>query len=125
MTEISGTIPNTYQGTKERVRRLVPSQLTRDSYDKPRLAKKFYAIVASAMILGLALDYAGFNAVKMLFWSAVLNGVLAPPLIVLVVLLISSKTVMGKRVNPPVLKWLGWATAVIMAVAAVAMFATM
>jgi NRAMP (natural resistance-associated macrophage protein)-like metal ion transporter len=93
--------------------------------DKPRLAKKFYAIVASSMILGLVFNYAGFNAVKMLFWSAVLNGVLAPPLIVLVVLLTSSKKVMGDRVNPPLLKWLGWATAAVMAVAAVAMFATM
>jgi NRAMP (natural resistance-associated macrophage protein)-like metal ion transporter len=92
---------------------------------RPRLAKKFYAIVASAMILGLSLDYAGFNAVKMLFWSAVLNGVLAPPLIVLVVLLTSSRKVMGDRVNPPLLKWLGWAVAVVMAVAAIAMFATM
>jgi Mn2+/Fe2+ NRAMP family transporter len=61
----------------------------------------------------------------MLFWSAVLNGVLAPPLIVLVVLLTSNKKVMGKRINPPLLKWLGWATAVIMAVAALAMFVTM
>jgi len=93
--------------------------------DRPRLAKKFYAIVAASMILGLALDYAGFNAVKMLFWSAVLNGVLAPPLIVLVVLLTSNKKVMGDRVNPPLLKWLGWATAVVMAVAAVALFVTM
>jgi len=93
--------------------------------ERPRLAKKFYAIVASAMILGLALDYAGFNAVKMLFWSAVLNGVLAPPLIVLVVLLTSNRKVMGDRVNPPLLKWLGWATAGVMAVAAVAMFVTM
>ena len=41
------------------------------------------------MVLGLALDFVGFNAVKMLFYSAVLNGVLAPPLIVLVVLLTS------------------------------------
>lgn len=93
--------------------------------DKPRLAKKFYAIVASSMILGLALDYAGFNAVRMLFWSAVLNGVLAPPLVGLVVLLTSSKKVMGDRVNPPLLKWLGWATAAVMAIAAVAMFVTM
>jgi NRAMP (natural resistance-associated macrophage protein)-like metal ion transporter len=92
---------------------------------RPRLAKKFYAIVASAMVLGLALDYAGFNAVKMLFWSAVLNGVLAPPLIILVVLLTSSRKVMGDRVNPPLLKWLGWTTAAVMTLAAVAMFATM
>ena len=93
--------------------------------DRPRLAKKFYAIVAASMILGLALDYAGFNAVKMLFWSAVLNGVLAPPLIVLVVILTSNKKVMGDRVNPPLLKWLGWATAAVMAAAAVAMFVTL
>ena len=77
------------------------------------------------MIIGLILNYAGFNAVKMLFWAAVLNGVLAPPLIVLVVLLTCSKKIMGNRTNPPVLKWLGWATAVIMAVAAIAMFVTM
>jgi Mn2+/Fe2+ NRAMP family transporter len=51
--------------------------------------------------------------------------VLAPPLIVLVVLLTSSKKVMGDRVNPPLLKWLGWATAAVMAIAAVALFVTM
>lgn len=93
--------------------------------DKPRLAKKFYAVVAVSMLLGLSLNYAGIHAVKMLFLAAVTNGVLAPPLIVLVVLLTGNKKVMGKRVNPPVLKWLGWATAAIMAAAAIAMFATM
>jgi len=93
--------------------------------DRPPLAKKFYAVIAAAMLLGLALDYLGIDAVKMLFWSAVLNGVLAAPLIVLVVLLTSSKKIMGKRVNSPILKILGWATAVIMAAAAIAMFVTM
>lgn len=93
--------------------------------DKPQLAKKFYAVVAVAMLLGLSLNYAGIHAVKMLFLAAVLNGVLAPPLIVLVVLLTSNKKVMGKRVNTRVLTWLGWATAAIMTVAAIGMFATM
>jgi NRAMP (natural resistance-associated macrophage protein)-like metal ion transporter len=91
---------------------------------RPRWAPKFYAVLGLSLLLGMALNFAGFNAVKMLFWSAVLNGVLAPPLIVLVVLLTSSKKVMGKRANPPLLKWLGWATAVIMALASVAMFFT-
>jgi Mn2+/Fe2+ NRAMP family transporter len=91
--------------------------------DKPRLAPKFYAVLTVSMTLGLALNYVGLNAVKMLFWSAVLNGVLAPPLIVLVVLLTSDRKVMGERVNPPLLKWLGWwAAALIMAAAAVTMF---
>jgi NRAMP (natural resistance-associated macrophage protein)-like metal ion transporter len=88
---------------------------------RPRLAPKFYTVLGLSVLLGLALNFARFNAVRMLFWSAVLNGVLAPPLIVLVVLLTSNKKVMGKRVNSPLLKWLGWATALIMALASVAM----
>lgn len=92
---------------------------------RPPLAKKFYAVIAAAMLLGLALDYLRIDAVKMLFWSAVLNGVLAAPLIVIVVLLTSSKKIMGKHVNSTILKIFGWATAAIMAAAAIAMFVTM
>jgi Mn2+/Fe2+ NRAMP family transporter len=91
---------------------------------RPRFAPKFYAVMGVSMALGLALDFAGFNAVKMLFWSAVLNGVLAPPLIVLVLLLTSNRTIMGEHVNTPLLKWLGWATAVIMTVATILMVIT-
>ena len=93
--------------------------------DRPRLSRKFYAVVAVSMVLGLVLDFVGFNAVKMLFYSAVLNGVLAPPLVVLVVLLTSKPEVMGTRVSSRPLRYLGWATAAIMAAAAVGMFATM
>ena len=89
---------------------------------RPRLAPKFYGVLATAMALGLGLDYAGLNAVKMLFWSAVANGVLAPPLVVLLVLLTTDKKVMGDCINPPLLRWLGWAAAVVMSAAAVAMF---
>ncbi len=92
--------------------------------DKPRSARKFYAVMAVAMALGLALDYLGFNAVKMLFWSAVINGLLAPPLILLVILLTSSHKVMGKRVNPPLLRYLGWATFGVMTAAAAGMIIT-
>jgi NRAMP (natural resistance-associated macrophage protein)-like metal ion transporter len=92
--------------------------------DKPRSARKFYAVMAVAMGLGLVLNYLGFNAVKMLFWSAVINGLLAPPLILLVILLTSSQKVMGKRVNPPLLRYLGWATFGVMTAAAVGMIIT-
>uniref|UniRef100_Q01SI9 Natural resistance-associated macrophage protein n=1 Tax=Solibacter usitatus (strain Ellin6076) TaxID=234267 RepID=Q01SI9_SOLUE len=88
---------------------------------KPKLAVKFYSVLGVAMALGLALDYAGLDAVKMLFWSAVANGVLAPPLVVIVVLLTTDSSVMGEHVNSPLLKWLGWTTAVVMTAAAVAM----
>lgn len=92
--------------------------------DRPRLSRKFYAVVAVSMLLGLVLDFVGFNAVKMLFYSAVLNGVLAPPLIVIVVLLTSNPKIMGSRVSSRPLRYLGWATAVIMTVAAIGMFVT-
>ena len=88
-------------------------------------ARRFYAVVAVAMLIGLLLDFAGFNAVAMLFWCAVVNGVLAPPLIVLVLLLTSDPAVMGpERVNPRWLRTLGWTTAAVMGAAAVAMFVT-
>src|SRR5260370_6177569 len=93
--------------------------------DTPRSAPGFYSVLGIAMFLGMALDYAGFDAVPMLFWSAVVNGVLAPPLIVLVVLLTSRRKVMGDHVSSPGLRCLGWLTAVVMTLAAVAMFATM
>ena len=89
---------------------------------KPSLAPKFYGVLGAAMALGLVLDYAGLNAVRMLFWAAVANGVLAPPLIVLVVMLTNDRRIMGDRVNPPLLRWLGWTAAAVMTAAAVAMF---
>jgi NRAMP (natural resistance-associated macrophage protein)-like metal ion transporter len=92
--------------------------------DKPRSARKFYAVMGVALVLGAVLNYFGFNAVKMLFWSAVINGLLAPPLILLVILLTSRQKVMGKHVSPPLLKCLGWATFVVMTAAAVGMLVT-
>jgi NRAMP (natural resistance-associated macrophage protein)-like metal ion transporter len=89
---------------------------------RPHAARGFYAVILVAMLIGLALDFARLNAVKMLFWSAVLNGVLAPPLVVLVVLLTSDKRVMGTRTNSPLMKSLGWMCAIAMGAAAVAMF---
>lgn len=88
---------------------------------KARGAPGFYLVIAGAMVVGLALDFAGLNAVRMLFWSAVINGVLAPPLVILVVLLTSDKKVMGKRVNSRGMKVLGWICAAVMSAAALAL----
>ena len=90
----------------------------------PPVAHGFYTVIAIAMALGLGLDYAGLNAVKMLFWSAVLNGALAPPLLVIVVLLTSRADVMGEHRNGPLLRWLGWTCAGVMLIATVIMFVT-
>jgi Mn2+/Fe2+ NRAMP family transporter len=89
---------------------------------RPQRARRFYSVIAAAMILGLAFNYLGLDAVKVLFYSAVLNGVLAPPLIVLVLLLTSNPKVMGDRVNSPLLQGLGWLAFAVMAAAAIGMF---
>jgi NRAMP (natural resistance-associated macrophage protein)-like metal ion transporter len=85
---------------------------------KPSGARNFYSVIAAAMAIGLAIDYLRLDAVKMLFWSAVLNGLLAPPLILLIVLLTSDRKVMGERVNSTMQRALGWSTFAIMAAAA-------
>lgn len=92
--------------------------------DRPGISREFYGVIAVGLLLGLALDYAGFNAVSMLFWAAVLNGVLAPPLIVIVLLLTSNPKIMGSRSNPLWLAVLGWITVAVMTSASCAMFAT-
>ncbi len=74
------------------------------------------------MLVGLLMNFLGLNAVKMLFWSAVLNGVLAPPLVVLVVLPTGDRKVMGERMNAPIANILGWICAASMAAAAAGMF---
>jgi Mn2+/Fe2+ NRAMP family transporter len=89
---------------------------------KFHLAHRFYAVIGVSVFVGLVLNYAGFNAVRMLFLSAVLNGVMAPPLVILVVLLTSDKKVMGKRANARGAQALGWMCAAVMSVAAVALF---
>jgi NRAMP (natural resistance-associated macrophage protein)-like metal ion transporter len=90
--------------------------------EKPKRAPRFYSVIGIAMLIGMALNFGGFNAVKMLFYSAVLNGILAPPLVVLVVMLSSDRRVMGDRINSRTTSVLGWICAAVMAIAAVAMF---
>ncbi len=91
---------------------------------RPRLAPRFYIVIAISMLIGLALDYMGINAIAMLFWSAVVNGVLAAPLIAIVILLTSNPKVMGQRTSPFLLRLLGWTAVGLMTCAAVTMIGT-
>ncbi|HYX30405.1 MAG TPA: divalent metal cation transporter [Pyrinomonadaceae bacterium] len=88
---------------------------------RPRHATKFYLVLAAAMVLGLLLNFFKLSAVRMLFWSAVLNGALAPPLVALVTLLTSDKKVMESRLSSPLMQVLGWITTAVMSAATVAM----
>src|SRR5437868_12652994 len=84
---------------------------------RPRRAKKFYIVLAVAMALGIALNYAGLNAIRLLFTTAVINGVLAPPLILIVLLLTRDRLVLGDAVNARTLEFFGWLTLAVMFVA--------
>jgi NRAMP (natural resistance-associated macrophage protein)-like metal ion transporter len=89
---------------------------------RPHRAKRFYIVLVVAMALGVALNYAGLDAIKLLFTTAVINGVLAPPLVLIVLLLTGDRTVMGDAVNSRTVSFLGWLTFVVMVVAAVGLF---
>jgi NRAMP (natural resistance-associated macrophage protein)-like metal ion transporter len=95
----------------------------RGSLDRrPRRAKAFYVVLAVAMALGIALNYAGLDAIKLLFTTAVINGVLSPPLILIVLLLTGNRAVMGAAVNSLSAAILGWLTLAVMVVAALGLF---
>jgi len=88
-------------------------------------AKGFYAIIIVAMVVGAGLNFSTIDPVKALFWSAVINGVVAVPVMVMMMLLASRPSVMGRFTLKPTLRWIGWITTVAMAAAAVGMFAAM
>lgn len=92
--------------------------------EKPKDAKRFYAVIAASTLVGVVIDFAGINPISALFWTAVINGVVAPPLLVVVMLVANNKRVMGSRTNGPVTNIIGWLAALIMFAAAIAMFAT-
>jgi len=91
---------------------------------KPREAVRFYAAIATATLLGLSLNFMGIDPVKALFWAAILNGVVAGPLMVVIMLMAASKRVMGQFVIPPPLKAMGWLATAVMICACVGVFLT-
>jgi len=92
---------------------------------KPRRAKAFYGVIAAATVVGGLLNFSSLDPIKALFWSAVINGVVAVPVMAMMMLLGGRADVMGRFVLPAPLKVVGWAATAVMGAAAVAMFATM
>lgn len=93
--------------------------------EKPRLAPKFYGVLAVAVAVGVGLLWAGLNVVQMLFWASVLNGLLAPVTVLLALLLTRNPAVMGDRVNPGWISALGWVSVLVTGAAALALVASM
>lgn len=80
-----------------------------------RQARSFYGIIIIAMIIGFVINLAGFSVIKALIWAAVINGIVAPVILIPIVLLSSNKNIMGEYVNKPITTIVGWTTASIMA----------
>ncbi len=89
---------------------------------KPKDAIGFYTIIAVSVLLGLVIQYSPISPMKALFWSAVINGVIAVPLMVVIILLVSKKSVMGRFTAGRPIIILGWVAVAVMGAAAIAMF---
>jgi NRAMP (natural resistance-associated macrophage protein)-like metal ion transporter len=91
---------------------------------KPLEARGFYSIVAGSTIIGALIGLSPLDPIKMLFWTAVINGVVAVPVMAVMMRLVSSRKVMGPVAAGPVLRVGGWAATAVMALVVAAMLAT-
>jgi Mn2+/Fe2+ NRAMP family transporter len=88
-------------------------------------ARGFYLILSVATVLGIAIDFSGVDSIKMLLWSAIVNGVISVPIMVVMMLLATRPAVMGPFVVKRRLWVLGWFATAVMGAAVGAMFALM
>lgn len=92
----------------------------REGLDKrPREAKAFYAVIALATLAGVAMNLFDINPMKALYWSAVANGLLAPPLMIVTMLIARNRAVMGKLAISGWLEAFGWLSTLVMSGVAV------
>jgi NRAMP (natural resistance-associated macrophage protein)-like metal ion transporter len=90
-----------------------PASLEKKAVQAPR----FYLVIAAATIIGLGLNFAGLNPIRALYWAAILNGIVATPLMVMMMVMSSSKTVVGSFALPTYLRIVGWTATAVMFVA--------
>jgi Mn2+/Fe2+ NRAMP family transporter len=90
----------------------------------PRDAKAFYGAITVATLVGILINFSTLDPIKALFWAAVLNGVVAAPLMIVIMLMAMQKRVMGGFTLPWPLWALGWLCTGVMTIAVVIMFVT-
>lgn len=89
-------------------------------YRKLGQASAFYGIIIISVLVGLAINFIGIDPIKALIYAAVINGLVAPLIMALILIISSNKKVMGKWVNGPVSTAVGWLTTIAMSVAGIA-----
>jgi Mn2+/Fe2+ NRAMP family transporter len=85
-------------------------------------ARAFYGVIAVSVLLALVIQYSPISPMRALFWSAIINGIVAVPLMVVIILIVSSKAIMGKFTASRPIIILGWVATIVMGAAAVRMF---
>jgi NRAMP (natural resistance-associated macrophage protein)-like metal ion transporter len=90
----------------------------------PRDAKAFYGTIAVATLIGIAINFVHIDPIKALFWTAVINGVVAVPLMIVMMLMTMRREIMGDFTLPRPLWAIGWVSTAAMALAVATMFAT-
>lgn len=88
---------------------------------KPGRAPGFYAIIAASTLIGMSLEWLGINPITALYYAAALNGLAAPPLMALVIMIANRRDIMGRFVNSSISNVLGWAIVLIMTLAGAAL----
>ncbi len=91
---------------------------------RPLEAKAFYATIAAATLIGIGIDFVALDPIKALFWSAVINGVIAVPLMVVMMIMTARPAVMGRFTLPRPLLLMGWLATAVMGLTVLAMFWT-
>lgn len=84
-------------------------------YRRLKEANAFYGVIIISTLIGLVINFIGFDPIKILIYTAVFNGLIAPVVLVLIILLSSNKKVMGDRVNSPITTAFGWIVTLVMA----------
>lgn len=92
---------------------------------KPAAAKEFYGIITASTLVGVALGFTPIDPIKALFWSAVINGVISVPIMVVMMLMAARPDIMGSLIASSRLKAMGWLGTGVMLVAVAAMLVTM
>jgi Mn2+/Fe2+ NRAMP family transporter len=95
--------------------------LRKGLYLKLRQAPGFYGVIAFSTLLGFPINLIGVNPIRALYYTAILNGIVAPPLLVIIMLTGNNRSTMKKKVNGRLSNTLGWIATIAMSIAAVAL----
>ena len=85
----------------------------------------FYAIILAATVIGFAMGFLPINPIQLLVWTAVINGIVAVPIMAVMMLIVTNSKAMGRFQARPTLAWAGWGATALMGVTVVALLCSL